>query len=225
MNKENSNFLTPFNSSNPPQPPTEPEEALPIASDPPLSSPLEPTRLYPSHSSKTYSSDPSKYAYPHPSEETDFSHPLDSQEDSSVYGSDVGPKPNEAEKQNYRKTRWTDSFTAYSKKPENIFKNSYKQRINYFIYALLVAALITMFIFPLVGELLIGIVAGYFFKKEVFYCVSQVDDFFTTQNQLRFAVLSAILISLIIKAPGIFIGLGMGVVFKQIRFNSNFSDS
>jgi hypothetical protein len=204
----------------PPNPsqPISSDTPLPIPSDPPLASPSEPTRLYPSHPSKTYASDPSKYAYPIEGEE-EIS--IDSQDDSSVHGSDVGPKPYERERKNKNKSSWNDSFTQQSKKIEDIFQNSLDGRTQSLTYVILIIGLILMFFNSLIGGLLLGMVAGYHFAKEIFYYVRHLDHLFIGQDKLRYITFTALLLGLFIVAPGIFVGAALVAAFKQVVLTKN----
>jgi hypothetical protein len=72
----------------------------------------------------------------------------------------------------------------------------------------------------MLGGLLIGMVAGYYFSSEIIYYIRNIGQIIGGQDQLRYVVLTALLLGLFIAAPGIFIGAAIVATFKQVMFGS-----
>lgn len=83
-------------------------------------------------------------------------------------------------------------------------------------YALLVVGLIILVFNNLIGGLIIGMVAGYYFSGEIVYFLQHLKNFFDGQDHLRYLSLTALLLGLFIAAPGIFIGAAIVAAFKQL---------
>lgn len=189
---------------------------------PPLSSPEESTRAYPSEtSSRTYSSDPSHYAYPNKpaSEEPSkvyTTEPLDTARITREEKKDENQAQKEQEKfedqtrqtsRNMGGTNSTGNFYLYA-------ASNKEQIITYIV--LILGLLILLFVNNLLGGLMIGMVTGYYFSSEIIYYIRNLSQIAGGQKQLRYVVLTALLLGLFIAAPGIFIGAAIVAAFKQV---------
>lgn len=105
------------------------------------------------------------------------------------------------------------------KKGEDIFafaKSNKEQAIAYILLALGLLLLLFFNNLNLLGGLIIGVVAGYYFSSEIIYYISNIGQVVGGQNQLRYVVLTAVLLGLFIAAPGIFIGALVAAAFKKV---------
>lgn len=93
----------------------------------------------------------------------------------------------------------------------------------YITYALLIVGILLLFFdYILLGSLIVGLIAGYHFSHEIVFYLRNLTNVFAGQDQVRYIVLTAVIISLFIAVPGIFIGAIVAAVFKQvIRGNPN----
>jgi len=83
-------------------------------------------------------------------------------------------------------------------------------------YSLLtIGLLILLFFNNLLGGFIIGIVAGYYFAKEIIYYIRNIGQITGGHDQLRYVILTAVLLGLFIAAPGIFIGAIIVAAFKN----------
>ena len=88
-------------------------------------------------------------------------------------------------------------------------------------YVLLALGLaLILFANILLGGLLIGMVAGYYFSNEMSYFVRNLGQLIGGQDQLRYTILAALTLGLFLEAPGIFIGAIIVALFKQLIFKS-----
>jgi hypothetical protein len=84
-------------------------------------------------------------------------------------------------------------------------------------YLLLVFGLIFLFFRP-IGGLLIGIVAGAYFSKEIHQWISGYERFVEVQGMARSIILGGVFLALFISAPAIFIGAAIVVGLKVFIF-------
>ena len=120
---------------------------------------------------------------------------------------DPNRKPNEPNK----------SFNLGKKPVGYSFAASQEEII---VYTLLGIALITLLFFNgLLGGLIIGGIAGYYFAEKMIYFLRNVSQTFVGKDQLRYVILSVLGIALFISAPGIFIGALIAAAFKQMFTN------
>ena len=82
-------------------------------------------------------------------------------------------------------------------------------------YILLILGLIILFFNNLLGGLILGMVAGYYFAPEIVNYIRHSGEMLAGQNQLRYVILITILLGFLISAPGIFIGAAIVTLFKQ----------
>lgn len=197
------------------------KDQKPAPKDPPLSSPNEPTRAYPSEPSATYSSDPSQYA--------SGSAKASSKEPSKIYakepldtggiGSDkMRTAGNEGKKEGFEgQPRQGNGNKGSSNQCCNIPSYSASNPETMVTYILLVLGLlILLFISNIFGGLIIGMVAGYYFSSEIIGYLRNLTQIADGKNQFLFIVLAAVLLGLLIAAPGIFIGAVIVAAFKQV---------
>lgn len=111
---------------------------------------------------------------------------------------------NKNKSQDTRKT--TEDFISYA-------KSNQEQVISYVLLA--IGLLILLFVNNLLGGFIIGVVAGYFFAKEIIYYIRNIGQIAGGQDQLQYVILTAVLLGLFIAAPGIFIGAIIVAAFKN----------
>lgn len=83
-------------------------------------------------------------------------------------------------------------------------------------YVLLVLGLLLLlFVNGFLGGLIIGMVAGYYFASEIISYIRNIGHIVKGQDQLRYIVITAVLLGLFISAPSIFIGALIVAAFKN----------
>ena len=113
-----------------------------------------------------------------------------------------------------------DKFRRESlRKGEDLFAYAKSNKEQTLAYVLLGLGLLFLLFFNnLLGGLIIGMVAGYYFDAEIVYYIRNIGQIIGGQDQLRYVVLTSILLGLFIAAPGIFIGALIVATFKQVLY-------
>lgn len=200
---------------------------------PPLSSPNEPTRAYPADSSRNFSSDPSQYAYSQKNSSNEPSkvyttEPLDTARisgDEKKSSINFSQKEGEYQKVNQEetedKTDKSHRINRDSNKINELYGYATSNKEQTITYILLIIGLFSLLFFNyMLGGLIIGMVAGYYFASEIVYAIRNISHILGDQNQLRSIVLAGLLLGLFIAAPGIFIGAAIVTAFKQVMFGN-----
>ena len=108
------------------------------------------------------------------------------------------------------------------KKENDIFAFAKKNKEQTIAYILLALGLLFLLFFNnLLGGLLIGMVAGYYFSCEIIHYIRNIGQIIGGQDKLRYVILTALLLGLFIAAPGIFIGAFIVAAFKNVLMDTN----
>ncbi|MFA6916047.1 MAG: hypothetical protein WC222_06600 [Parachlamydiales bacterium] len=99
-----------------------------------------------------------------------------------------------------------DSFAAYAK--------THTREMS--AYVLLVLGILFLFIFPVLGEALIGIVAAIFFGKELLDLFLNYNRYMAQWGLEKSIVVIGVLLAFFIKAPIIFIAAGFTLGLKHL---------
>ncbi|MEX1013128.1 MAG: hypothetical protein WD595_04915 [Waddliaceae bacterium] len=73
-------------------------------------------------------------------------------------------------------------------------------------YILLVIGIIWSFFHPVFGGLLVGLIAGWYFYVEIYAIVKGFQEYIDVQGTEKSIVLGAVLLVLLVQAPGVVIG-------------------
>lgn len=103
-----------------------------------------------------------------------------------------------------------------SRKVDEIYHYAKQNKEQTITYILLVLGLLILFFNNLIGGFIIGMVAGYYFAPEIVYYVRNIKQIFSGPDQLRYIVLSGLLLAFLIAAPGVFIGAVIVAALKQL---------
>jgi hypothetical protein len=203
-----------------------PSEAIPPQAEPPktepLASPTEPTRAYPADPTRTFSSDPSQYAYPPnkpSSEEPSKVYTTESLDTARLASEERRSAESQAQREKEKETfEDKKEKTAETSNMKGDFYNymasNREQTITYVL--LILGLILILFANGLLGGLIIGMVAGYYFAPEIIYYIRNLGQIIGGRDQLRYIVLAALALGLFIAAPGIFIGAIIVATFKQV---------
>lgn len=106
------------------------------------------------------------------------------------------------------------------KKPQQSVNDFFKDLIRRpeaaITYALLLTGIILLFFdYILLGSLIVGLIAGYHFAPEIMFYLRNLSNVFAGQDQVKYVVLTAVIVALFIAVPGIFIGAIAAAVAKQ----------
>ncbi len=108
-----------------------------------------------------------------------------------------------------------------SKKVDELYDYARHNKEQTIIYVLLIVGLLVLFFNNILGGLIIGMVAGYYFADEIVYYIRNLGQIVSGQDQLRYVTLTAVLLGLFISAPGIFIGAAIVAAFKQVMMKKD----
>jgi hypothetical protein len=105
-----------------------------------------------------------------------------------------------------------------SNKVRDIYTLAASNKEQTIAYILLILGLLLLLFFNnLLGGLIIGMVAGYYFAPEIIHYIRNLNEVTKGQEDpIRYIVLAALLLGLFIAAPGIFIGALIVATFKQV---------
>ncbi|MBA3722484.1 MAG: hypothetical protein H0W88_08795 [Parachlamydiaceae bacterium] len=132
-----------------------------------------------------------------------------------------------------QQNKYKKSYDEFEEKVKGTFKNIQESEAFHYAqsnkeqsitYILLALGVILIFLTPFVGGLILGAIAGYHFAQQIFFYLSHLNQIIDGQDQLRYIVLTAVLIGLFIAAPGIFIGAIISAIFTQLILRKNGSE-
>lgn len=138
---------------------------------------------------------------------------------------DTGRVGNEERKDSEReasqnKNRQSTNRANPSNKNEDFLKYASSNREHMIAYGLLLIGLfILLFFHSLIGGVIIGGVAGYYFSSDIVYYLRHCTQVGVGKDQVRFFILAALLLGFLIAAPGIFIGAVIVAIFTQVLAN------
>lgn len=99
---------------------------------------------------------------------------------------------------------------------EGIYKYAQTNPRDMIAYVLMVFGIILLFFQHLYGGLIIGIVFGIYFSKEIGYLIRHYEDFIEEQGLVRSLILAGVLLAFFIAAPGIYIGAAIVVALRHV---------
>lgn len=128
---------------------------------------------------------------------------------------DDANKPFESPEEPSKKEREPKTDREWQKGSDvmNYMQQHKEAAITYTLLA--VGILLLIFNVFLSGSILIGLVAGYHFSHEIVFYLRNLTQIFAGQDQVRYIVLTAVIIALFIAIPGIFLGAIVAAVLKQ----------
>ena len=131
------------------------------------------------------------------------------EEPEDVHAEPIGPEEHESVK---------EKFTKHVNKEQldHIYGYAKENTRDVVAYALLFVGLILLFFLPFWGELIVGLVAGFYFSDEILDLVKNANTTIKFQPTVKSIVFAAALISLIILAPMFFVGAGVVAGLKYL---------
>jgi hypothetical protein len=83
-------------------------------------------------------------------------------------------------------------------------------------YALLILGILLIYFHPIIGGLLVGIVAGIYFGNEIIAAIRGWKDFIETEGIPRSLVVAGVAFAFFLSAPAIFLGIALSLLIKQL---------
>ncbi len=106
----------------------------------------------------------------------------------------------------------------YSKKLDEMYDYAKYNKEQTVAYILLIIGILLIFFSPILGELLIGLVGGFYFSKEIISYIRNLGQIAGGPDHTRYVILTAILLGILIVAPGFFIGAVIAAAFRKLFF-------
>lgn len=156
--------------------------------------------------------------------ERDANRPLEPSENPNSAPAFPSPPSPSSNDSNDGKERDAES---HQPKSEKVIESDFREEHPYVEYVkqnketigtylvLLIGILFLIFNVFLLGSLMIGLIAGFHFSHEIVFYLRNLTLIFSGQDQLRYIVLTAVVVALFIAIPGIFIGALVAAVFRQ----------
>lgn len=104
-------------------------------------------------------------------------------------------------------------------KLDNLYEYAKTNPRDLITYVLLILGLILLFLLPTYGGLILGVVGGVYFSKELAYVVRNYEEIIEDQGFVRCLVLAGVLLGFLIAAPSIFIGAAIVVLLRLFVFS------
>lgn len=116
-----------------------------------------------------------------------------------------------------------ESEDPESKKNEKIdeFYNSVTSSTRDVIgYVILIFGIILLFFYHIYGELLVGVVLGAYFSKEILHIINNYDLVVAREGYVRSLILGGVVLAFFIVAPAIFLGAALTIALKIFILDS-----
>ncbi len=81
---------------------------------------------------------------------------------------------------------------------------------------LVIGLILVLFSNALLGQLIIGLVVGYFFSQEIIYFMQNLAPLLGSHDRLRYIVLAALALALFVGSPGVIIGAILVAAIKEV---------
>ncbi len=105
-----------------------------------------------------------------------------------------------------------------SRQVDDLYHYAVSNKEKTITYTLLILGLLIIMFFSnnALGGIIIGLVSGYYFSEEIVNFARHIPRFFEGQDQLRYIVLGALALALLIQVPGIIVGGIVAAAFKYV---------
>jgi len=122
-------------------------------------------------------------------------------------------KPEGSVKEKFQET--LDSLKK-NERIEDLYSYARSNTADTIAYVAIILGILILFFNPFWGGIIIGVVAGLYFSKEVMTPIRRFDNFVEEQGMVRTLILGGLAVGLFIEAPWIFIGAAVAVGLKQL---------
>lgn len=130
--------------------------------------------------------------------------------------------PEEPKKENQpsgeEKNKFTETLDSLknSEKIEGLVNYAQSHTQETISYVLMVVGIFMMFFQSVYGGILVGLVIGYYFSKEVIHLIQNFNQVVEEQGTARSLIIGGALLALFIGAPGIFVGAAITIGLKYL---------
>jgi hypothetical protein len=112
-----------------------------------------------------------------------------------------------------------NSFTK-NEKVEGMYNYAKHNTRDTIAYILLLAGLLLMFYQPWYGGILVGLIFGLYYSKELMEAITHVEQYVNEQGFVKSLILGGLLLGLLIAAPYIFIGTAFALGLRYLLISS-----
>lgn len=129
---------------------------------------------------------------------------------------EIKPTPSESKKKDEGKAKFSETIENLKKSEniDNLIQYAQNNVQDTIAYALMAIGIIWTFFHGFYGGILIGLVAGFYFSKEIVKLIKNYNDFIEEQGTARSLIAGGTALALFIAAPGIFIGAAIMIGLK-----------
>lgn len=120
------------------------------------------------------------------------------------------PNPNDPNK------REEEPFPKNSPKESGLFGYAKSNTRDTIAYVFLIVGIIMLFFQPFFGTILIGIIYGLYFSKEITQIIYNANDYIERLGMVKSVVFLVTILALFYLAPGIFLGAALSLCLKYL---------
>lgn len=122
------------------------------------------------------------------------------------------------EQENHKKSKRSDKSGKQIQNLDHLIEFAQNNVKDTVAFVVMVVGIFWMFVNSFWGGIIVGLVAGFYFSREIVYVVKSFNEFIEAQGIARTAILAGTALALFIAAPGILIGAaamaGLKVLMK-----------
>lgn len=112
-----------------------------------------------------------------------------------------------------------DSFTK-NEKVEGLYNYAKHNTRDTIAYILLLAGLLLMFYEPWYGGILVGLIFGLYYSKELMDAIKHIETYVNEQGFVKSLIFGGLLLGFLIAAPYIFIGIAFALGLRYLLINT-----
>lgn len=106
-------------------------------------------------------------------------------------------------------------------KMDNVINYAKSNKEEVFVYFALALGILSLLLFPKIGEFILGALTGYYFSEELSRFIQGTRRLIQEQGRVRYAILVVILLALFLNSPTFFItGILMAAIKQFISANT-----
>lgn len=126
--------------------------------------------------------------------------------------------PNNKKESNSLKDKIKESLDSFKNndKVEGLYHYAKHNTRDTIAYILLLAGLLLMFYEPWYGGILVGLIFGLYYSKELMDFFNNIEHFANEQGMVKSLILGGLLVAFLISAPFIYIGIAFALALRYL---------
>ena len=127
-------------------------------------------------------------------------------------------KPEKPKKKQEEKHPLSETIESLkqNQKVESILSYAKSNSQEAIAYALMLVGIVWMFFNAFYGGILVGLIAAFFYSKEIILFIKNIEDFYHEEGIAKSVIGGGCLLALFFAAPGIFLGAGVMIGIKLL---------